>query len=461
MRKITLLISTILISLSLFAEGYQVNLLSTKQTGMGHVGVGMKLKSESMLFNPAGMVWMEKPIDMSVGLSMISSKATYKSSLDAVDTDNPLGTPIYAYLGYKVYDNLAIGLAYNTPYGNSLKWPKSWAGAHLIQDIKLQSHVFQPTISYKITDRLSIGGGLMVAVGNVNLSRALMGVKDFQTIGGIVEGIPDEVLPPAQKDPIVGVIKGTKVAPGYARLKGTSDIRMGFNVGLMIDMSEKVTLGVSYRSKIKMKVKEGDAELTYANRQVEDVMNMLGNISPALSVPKYNQGTFRAELPLPANLTAGVSYRPTEKLQLALDLQLVGWAAYDSLNVHFNEEELGIAPILAEKDYKNTFIIRTGVEYNVYERLDLRAGVYYDQSPIRKENYNPETPGMDKLGFSVGASFAPYERFQIHLALLYIQGLSRDGSYTSRNIVTGDMDVFAGRYSSSAFTASIGASYSF
>lgn len=459
MRKITLLISTILISLSLFAEGYQVNLLSTKQTGMGHVGVGMKLKSESMLFNPAGMVWMEKPIDMSVGLSMISSKATYKSSLDAVDTDNPLGTPIYAYLGYKVYDNLAIGLAYNTPYGNSLKWPKSWAGAHLIQDIKLQSHVFQPTISYKITDRLSIGGGLMVAVGNVDLSRALMSANDFQMIGEGINKNPN--IPSEQKEPIVGVIKGTKVAPGYARLKGTSDIRMGFNVGLMIDMSEKVTLGVSYRSKIKMKVKEGDAELTYANRQVEDVMNMLGNISPALSVPKYNQGTFRAELPLPANLTAGVSYRPTEKLQLALDLQLVGWAAYDSLNVHFNEEELGIAPILAEKDYKNTFIIRTGVEYNVYERLDLRAGVYYDQSPIRKENYNPETPGMDKLGFSVGASFAPYERFQIHLALLYIQGLSRDGSYTSRNIVTGDMDVFAGRYSSSAFTASIGASYSF
>ena len=29
--------------LPVFAEGYQVNVLSTKQTGMGHVGTGMKL----------------------------------------------------------------------------------------------------------------------------------------------------------------------------------------------------------------------------------------------------------------------------------------------------------------------------------------------------------------------------------------------------------------------------------
>ena len=40
-------------SLALWAEGYQINTLSAKQEGMGHVGVAMKLGSESMIFNPA------------------------------------------------------------------------------------------------------------------------------------------------------------------------------------------------------------------------------------------------------------------------------------------------------------------------------------------------------------------------------------------------------------------------
>lgn len=457
MRKILFLFCAVCITASLFAEGYQVNMSSAKQTGMGHTGVAMKLGSESMFFNPAGMVWMNKPMDVSIGASMIAAKANYKNDNYKASTDNPLGTPIYAYLGYRVYPNLAIGLAYNTPFGNSLKWPKSWDGAHLIQDIKLQSHILQPTISYKIMDRLSIGAGLMVAVGNVDLSRALMRAEDLHTIGAMIE----PALPAEQKDQIMGLINGTSVAPGYARLKGTAKVRMGFNVGILFDASEKVSIGVSYRSKIKMKVKEGDAELTYANRQIEDLMDMLGKMNPALSIPKYNQGTFHAELPLPSNLTAGVSYRPTDKLELALEAQWVGWSAYDSLNVRFNEPELGIAPILAEKDYKNSIIIRVGGEYKVYDRLDLRAGVYYDQSPIREGNYNPETPGMDKLGFSLGASFAPYERFKIHLGLLYIQGLSRDGSYNSKNIVTQKPEIFAGRYSSNAFSASLGASYTF
>ena len=48
---------------------------------------------------------------------------------------------------------------------------------------------------------------------------------------------------------------------------------------------------------------------------------------------------------------------------------------------------------------------RIGASYKTTDRLVLRAGVYYDQSPIRKKLYNPETPGMDKLGLSAGLTF--------------------------------------------------------
>ena len=87
-----------------------------------------------------------------------------------------------------------------------------------------------------------------------------------------------------------------------------------------------------------------------------------------------------------------------------MDLQFVGWQAYDSLNVVFNEKILQIEDIKAEKNYKNTMIYRVGAQYLATERLDVRMGIYYDQSPIRKHNYNPETPGMGKLGFSAGLS---------------------------------------------------------
>lgn len=480
MKRVIIVVLATILSVSAFAEGYQVNLLSAKQTGMGHVGTGMKLGAESMHFNPAGLVFLRSSMDFSIGVSAVMAKAKYSHEGYSAKTDNPVSTPLYAYAGFKIYDNLAAGISLTTPYGSSLKWPKNWAGASLIQDISLKSYVLQPTLSYKITDRLSIGVGLQLAWGNVNLSRALMGAKDIQGIGNRLEGLLPLLsqlpITEEQKETMKGIVqlmKSTDVPPAYARLDGNAHIRAGFNVGVMYDVCDQVTLGLSYRSRIKMKVKEGNAELTYANRnlenmfaQVEGLIGQLGSLLPPgtipnISVPKYDQGTFHAELPLPSNTTLGVSYRPTDRWELALDLQYVGWNAYDSLNVYFNEAELGIAPIKAEKDYKNTMVYRVGAQYKATDRLDVRAGIYYDQSPIRKNNYNPETPGMDKLGISAGLTFEPYKNLQIDLAFLYIQGFDRNGKYTYKNVVTGVDEVFAGKYKSTAFSPSIGIAYRF
>lgn len=481
MKKLVVLIMTAMLSLSAFAEGYQVNLLSTKQTGMGHVGVGMKLGAESMHFNPAGLAFLKTNMDFSLGISAVMAKAKYINGSYSAKTDNPVSTPLYAYAGFKIYDNLAAGISLTTPYGSSLKWPKHWAGASLIQDISLKAYVIQPTLSYKITDKLSIGVGLQLAWGNVNLSRGLMGAKDFQGLGNLMEAklapflpaLPASAAEAAQK--IITVMKNTTVPPAYARLEGNAHMRAGFNVGIMYDICDKVTVGLSYRSKIKMRVKEGDASLTYSNQNIENAFGQLellmaeyggmlagaGVELPNISIPKYDQGSFHAELPLPSNTTLGVSYRPTDRWELALDLQYVGWNAYDSLNVYFNEAELGIAPIKAEKDYKNTMTYRIGASYKATDRLDVRAGVYYDQSPIRKKLYNPETPGMNKLGFSAGLTFEPYKGLQIDVAFLYIQGFDRDGNYPYKNVVTGTDESFGGKYKSTAFSPSIGLAYRF
>ena len=99
--------------------------------------------------------------------------------------------------------------------------------------------------------------------------------------------------------------------------------------------------------------------------------------------------------------------------------------------------------------------------YKTTDRLVLRAGVYYDQSPIRKKLYNPETPGMDKLGLSAGLTFEPYKGLQFDVAFLYIQGFSQHGKYPYKNVVTGVDEMFEGKYKSTAFSPSIGISYRF
>ncbi|MGL5788239.1 MAG: OmpP1/FadL family transporter [Bacteroidales bacterium] len=432
MKKIFSLVACSLVSLSMFAEGYQVNLQSARQAGMGHVGAGMKLGAESMHFNPAGLTSIQNTVDLSAGVSGVFTNAEYRNGDYKHKADNGVSTPMYVYAGFKIYDNLAAGISVTTPYGSGLNWGKDWAGAHLVQDISLKSFNFQPTIAWKPIDKLSIGAGLMIMTGDVEISRALL-PKGYLGI-----------LDPKLKD----------VIPVSATLSGKSKIGLGFNIGAQYDITDQITVGVSYRSRVKMKVNEGKGELTYASETIKKLLSSI----PGLPLPILEQGSFDASMPMPSNLNVGVSYKPTERITLAAELQFVGWAAYDSLNIKFTESALGEYNINAEKNYRNTFIYRIGAEFKTTDRLDLRVGAYYDETPVRSYLYNPETPGMNKLGLTFGFTFSPVRNLFIDGAFTYTHGFERFGSYPDD---ASKDKVFTGDYKVSAFTPTLGLRYSF
>ncbi|MGL5773343.1 MAG: OmpP1/FadL family transporter [Bacteroidales bacterium] len=430
MKKIFSLVACSLVSLSMMAEGYQVNLQSAKQAGMGHVGTSMKLGAESMHFNPAGLTSINKTVDLSAGVSGVFTNAKYRNGDYSHKADNEVSTPMYFYAGFKIYDNLAAGISVTTPYGSGLNWGKNWAGSHLVQDISLKSFNFQPTIAWKPIDKLSIGAGLMVMTGDVTISRAFFPI-------GAIPNLPNDV------------------ALASASLSGKSKLGVGVNVGAQYEINDKFTVGVSYRSRVKMKVNEGTADLSFASDAIKKLLEATGK------VPPLDQGTFKASMPMPSNLNAGVTYKPTEKITLVAELQFVGWAAYDSLNIRFSEEVLGGYDIKAEKNYRNTFIYRIGAQFKTTDRLDLRVGAYYDETPVRSYLYNPETPGMNKLGLTCGFSFRPIENLSIDGAFTYTHGFERSGSYMYENPLTGKEQEFSGKYKVSAFTPTLGLSYQF
>lgn len=454
------------------AEGYQVNLQSTKQAGMGHVGAAMKLGAESMHFNPAGLVFMDKSVDLSAGVSGVFANAKFTQGDYTAKTDNKASTPMYVYAGFKVYDNLAVGVSLNNPYGSGINWGKDWRGAHLIQDISLKAFNLQPTVSWKIMDRLSVGAGLMMEFGNIELNRALIGPGELSASTKILlSGKPElgAMIPEAIKQLIA---KYDNLSAASVGLKGDAGLRMGFNVGAMFDVNEKITVGLSYRSKVTARVKEGDVSLTYVNRaEIDQLMDVVGKFVPGAKLPELDQATFSAELPLPDNWNVGITYKPTNRWILSGEVQFVGWGAYKSLDVQFHpDSELGKYNISAPKNYKNTRIYRLGTQFAATNRLDVRLGAYYDESPVKDDYLNPETPSMDKLGLTAGLSFRPIKSFSIDFAFSYVTGFGRDGSYTDEYLLLKSIPQlpaqakqrkFEGHYNVYAITPSIGVSYAF
>nr|WP_319398227.1 outer membrane protein transport protein [uncultured Carboxylicivirga sp.] len=388
------------------AEGYQVNLQGNRQTGMGHTGTGLLMGASSMHFNPGALSFLNDKYEFSLGGSAIFSNNTFQKqspSIYEARTDNPVGTPFYFYGATKITDQLAVGLSVTTPYGNSLSWGNDWDGRHLIQDISLQAIFIQPTIAYQITDKLGIGVGFIAGNGAVDLNQALP-IYDQNGVEGGVN------------------LSGNTWAFGY-------------NAGITYKATDALTFGVNYRSEIMMKVEGGDATFTV----------------PGAVAGLYPNTNFGAELPMPANLTFGVGFKASDKLLLAFDLQHVGWSAYQSLNFDFEAET--IPDSHNQRDYENTLIYRLGAEYALNEKVQLRAGIYYDTTPIPEDLLTPETPGTNKTGISLGFTWKVSEKLAVDGSLLYIHGQKREDGYAPAD--------YYGTYYSNAVIPGIGLTYSF
>lgn len=432
-KKLTILAAAAAMTAPAFAEGYQVNSLSARQTGMGHTGVALKLGSESMFFNPGALSFLDKNIDFNGSFTIIKPSVTAKVP-GGVKYENmsTYATPLAAHLGMKVYDNFAAGISFYTPYGSKIDWSDNWPGAELNQRVKLQIFTVQPTFSWKILPNLSVGAGIMVTWGNVDMSK------------GLVSGSSLDMMLQAMGNPY----RFGSTTPASVGLKGNADVAVGANIGALWDINKKWTVGASWRSQQTMKVRSGEATVTYANDVARTILEQRLNM--------IHQANFKAQMPAPWVLNFGVSYRPIEKLVIAADAQLTGWHAYQHLDVEFLSEQVKPYDQHIDKNYKNSWTFKLGAQYDLTHRFQVRAGLIVDQTPVSKQHYNPETPGETKIEPSVGLSFYPVPQLSIDASVLYVHGIKTTGTGTYPDLLLGKPSTFTAVYQVNAWAPSIG-----
>lgn len=458
MKKIVMAALAMGIAVTAAAEGYQVNTLSTKQLGMGHTGVALKLGAESMLFNPAGLAFSDRTLDISASVSAVapSSTATLPDGSEW-DTHAPISTPLNVAASFRIFDNLQGGVAFYTPYGSGIEWLDNWPGAVLNQRCTLRAFTVQPTLSWRPLPGLSVGAGLMVTWGNVNLDKGLVSAESMDAMLGVLDasGMGAAMGIPA------GYRYGT-TTPASVNLNGTAKPAFGVNVGVMYDITKQLTAGVSFRSKMNLTVDAGTATVRYADDLAAAVLQ------PSLGI--INQANFEATMPAPYVLTFGLGYKPTDRWTLALDAQLTGWDAYKSLDVEFLNDKLRPFDQHLSKDYRNAWAVKAGAQFAATKRLDVRAGLMVDTTPVRDNIYNPETPGTTKIEPSAGLSFRPVKGLSIDFALMYVAGLNANNrSCTYVDLLAASRPelglpatrAFTADYSIRAWTPSLGLSYAF
>ncbi|MUP44478.1 transporter [Gramella sp. BOM4] len=394
-----------------YAGGYRVSLQGQRGLAMGHTGVAMVNNAELAFFNPGGLSFLENKINIAAGASAVFSDVVWQNDEfgQMARTDSPVGTPFYAYFSYKLTEKFSLGFAAYTPYGSSVEWEKDWAGSHLVNDIDLQAIYIQALASYKITDNLSVGGGPIYVSGAVNFNRNLN-----RTLTDL-EGNRSNV---------------TVDASGVSA--------WGWSAGAMWKPIDSLTIGVNYRSEIIMQAEGGDA----------DFQNV-----PNSPLTPFEDTKFDAELPLPAELTVGVSYQLNEKWLFAFDYNRTFWGVYESLDLDF--ENPNIPDSENPRNYEDSSIYRFGMQYTANETFTLRAGYYFDESPVQSGYFAPETPRNNSNNFTGGLSINVSDRVAIDASFLYshFDEIEESYNYYEEN---GQQVPFEGTYKSSAFVPGLG-----
>lgn len=387
----------------LFGGGFQLNEHGARSMAQAGAFAARAYDASAVYFNPAGLAF-QKQNSVYLGSTFISPEIDFygPSNLGSnkkTSMKNQIFTPINAYVQYGITEDLHFGFGVYNPFGLGTEWDPMWDGRRISIKADLQTFYFSPTVAYKVNDQISIGVGVNIITGGVELRQE-------------VASVPVGATPP-----IIDL-----------ELSGNN---FGFNVGLLYKFSETVSFGASYRSGSKI---EGTGTATFTPNYA------------ALQLPN---GEINGNLELPATAYAGVSMSPMENLEVEVDFQYVGWASYKELKVNFKADQ---SSTVLPKNYENTYIIRVGGEYSM-DALKIRGGYLFDHSPVPQKYVDPVLPDADRDGWNVGFGYQLSENITIDAAYLFLK--------VRQNTVTNTETVFDGTYNSIANLFALNIGYSF
>jgi long-chain fatty acid transport protein len=358
MKRI-LITTALLAGIMTYAGGFRVSLQGVKQLAMAHTSAHTEDASVAF-FNPAGISFIPNKLSVSVGAFGAISEVEYQNlnTLESYKTSNPVGTPLYAAVTYKVSNSVAVGLSVTTPFGSTVKWPNDWSGNVMVQKMELKSFFFQPMISYKFNDWASIGGSFIYAKGLVDWDKA------------------------------------NKTPDGTVNINDDKATGTGFGLGFYLKPTPKLDLSIAYRSPVDMEAKKGVLSVNVG----------------ALS---YKEN-FTATLPLVEEYTVGLTYKVTPKWLVSADFNYHGWERYNKLTLNLENSGALVTP----KNFHNTKTFRIGTQYMLTDKLAGRLGYYYDESPYTDEYFIPETPSFDANVFTGGLGYK-FGKFGVDLAAAF------------------------------------------
>jgi len=242
--------------------------------------------------------------------------------------------------------------------------------------------------------------------------------------------------------------QASKTSPVYALNLEQRDNAVGWSAGFILPVSSTIQLGGSIRSGVNFDL-EGHAKT--------DCFYALDSLA--------KKSRLRSKFQIPLNGGLGILYKPTEQLNINLDLSSEFWGSTQS-TLDFNYSDTAWSAIIAEAPQdtitgywrsempfynRNSYAFAIGLEYSGENNLKYRVGYTYQTTPNSDRSYSLLFPNVNQHRISAGIGFL-YNQFYIDLSIAYSMGFAKD-------IKKSQNEYFYGKYDTKTIVPSINIEY--
>ena len=423
-----LILSLVILTGMLKANGLSLNGLGSKAVSMGGAFIGLADDFSLVYWNPAGAGFLSRPLFGVLATDIIPT-SRYEVNLSP-DTSLEAKTKFSHYLGFllayyqPLSEHIVLGLGFYTPTEMGTSWKGEdftplANGINYDWKSKIGMMTVSPLVAWKISDRLSLG-----ATFNLNYGQ----MKWSQWSGQF------EVSP------------GTYINPGQYE-EGLHGFGWGLTFGLLAKPVDWLSVGLTVKTPSTIKFRSK--------------INMYG-----LSDMGYPASSeVRREVKWPWFIGGGVSIKPVNKLTLNADVQWTDWSQLNNITTRYLDPIWAdlIATNMADVrkfDWKDACQVRFGAEYRLSPHFALRAGYYHDPAPGPDQTMHVLLPTFDCNGITAGFGY-DWNGLSINWGFEYLKGKDRQITLEGIGSESGHWQAMPGTYKMYQVIPTISVSYKF
>jgi len=362
MKKLTLIYLSLFCSPLAQASALYFYEIGTEDTALAGAGQAARAQDASTIVtNPAGMTRLPDHM-FTGGLQAMDGDVSYTLE-DETGRKSPGDIMRFfpnasAFYAQKVNDDLYAGIGLYGNYGLGIDFG-NWSGDRLIKKSTMVAMTLSPSLAYKLSDRVSVGGSVNVNYGFLSLTRNVDGNDD------------------KEKD---------------------HDWAMSYRLGLLMELTDQTRAGIAWTSKTEYDF-DIDGKARFPN---------LPNVEYDLPIS--------AQVRAPQQIMLSLVHDINKQWSVMGDLGWQDWSQFGAPQITVVGQEVDKSSRL-----KDSWHTALGVQFRPTEQWRLNAGVAFDSTVYNSQSDVALTlPTGDEWRFATGAQYQITPQSNIGAAVSYL-----------------------------------------